>query len=150
MKICYPHLTKILSTSDLSDVTLYHGTLRKNVAKILKNGLNVSSGWGGAGTEGVFLSGSKEGALYWAKLAYQQEHELRMEVSKFDPANLPELAILKVVVPKNKTDLLKADMEQAEDVGFDGDESDWRASLEQIGDVRYDERIPPAWISKIP
>lgn len=43
---------------------LYHGTLAKHVKSIRQRGIEVGEGWGGAGTSGVFLSGSPEGALY--------------------------------------------------------------------------------------
>ena len=44
-------------------------------------------------------------------------------------------------------DNLRADMEQAEDYGFEGESEDWQQSLDVIGDVMYAGDIPSAWIS---
>jgi hypothetical protein len=138
-----------LSEEAQGAVTLYHGTLREYLDPILRGGIEVGEGWGGAGTSGVFLSKTVDGAVYWAKMGYQREHEERMEISKFDPANLKELAVVKVSVPADKTENLRADMEQADDVGFEGDETDWQASLKEIGDVRYDGEVPASWVSEV-
>lgn len=132
----------------------YHGTLVSALPSILKNGLKVSSGWGGAGTEGVYLSGSVGGAKYWAKLAYQREHDDRLEADRFDrkfPGKKADkvIAVLAIDIPEKFLKNLRADMEQAEDVGFEGDESDWEASLVEIGDVRYIGPVPPTWIEKL-
>jgi hypothetical protein len=134
-----------------SSVTLYHGTLRKNLKAIMTHGLTESSGWGGAGTSGVYLSSTKEGALYWAKMAYMREIEEEMELARFDRRygkNANQLlAVLTVTIPPEALQNLQADMEQAEDVEYDGDPADWQASLDQIGDARFQGRVPPEWIS---
>lgn len=132
---------------------LYHGTLVSRLSEILATGILKGEGWGGAGTSGVFLSGTEEGALYWAKLAFQREVEERLEVDRFDRDHGDEmdqlLAILVVDVPEGETDRLKADEEQFEDVGASFDPADWKQSLEVIGDVRFEGKIPPQWIGKV-
>jgi len=45
---------------------------------------------------------------------------------------------------------LRADLEQAEDVGFDGAPEDWQASLNEIGDVMYAGPVPGEWIKEVP
>jgi hypothetical protein len=40
-------------------------------------------------------------------------------------------------------------MEQAEDYQYDGEEDDWQASLDQIGDVRFDGPVPASWITAL-
>lgn len=132
----------------------YHGAPRKALASILKKGLEPSEGWGGAGTFGVYLAGTPEGALYWAKLAWQRAHDEKMEASRFDRKygdRVGELlAVVEVRIPPEAIKNLKADMEQAEDVGFEGDASDWEASLKEIGDVMYDGSVPAAWVREVP
>lgn len=132
-------------------LVLYHGTLRSNISSIQKSGLKPSSGWGGWGTEGVFLEATNDGALYWAKICHQRSVDKNMDTERFDREFGPKqdelLAVLKVTVPASHLVNLNADMEQAEDFGFDGDESDWQESLEEIGAVRYKGTIPPSWIS---
>lgn len=135
------------------DVVLYHGTLRDRVPAILDRGIDVGEGWGGAGTSGVFLSGSRDGALYWAKMAFLREKGEKLEAARFDRkwgARQDDLlAVLEVRIPACQLARLKADMEQAEDVGFEGDEDDWRASLREIGDVRFDGPVPAAWVKTL-
>lgn len=137
-----------------SSVTLYHGTLRRKLPKILRRGLQPSEGWGGANTFGVFLSGTPEGALYWAKLAHQRDKDEKLEVGRFDRAYGDRaaelLAIVEVTIPPAEIGQLKADMEQAEDVGFEGDRDDWEASLEEIGDVMFDGQVPASWVREVP
>lgn len=124
---------------------LYHGTERHNLATIEEEGLHMGEGWGGAGTNGVFLSGSPEGALYWAKQSYSMRRGEKAE--HFDRHHgEDEVVVLEVNIPVEFLSSLKADMEQAEDVGFDGSEDDWERALEEIGDVRFDGPIPPEWI----
>jgi hypothetical protein len=139
--------------SKRKSVTLYHGTLRKDVPSILKNGLRSHPGYGGAGTEGVYLTNRPATALYWAKSRYQLEHEEHPDTERFDRHHGQEvgklLAVLQVVIPASNFGNLFADMEQSEDVQFDGDESDWEAGLKAIGDVRYGGTIPPQWISLV-
>lgn len=129
---------------------LYHGTLTQNLPAIQKDGLQMSEGWGGYGMIGVFLSATTEGAEYWAKLAYQRETGGKPEVFRFDrqygPQQADLLTILRVTIPAEQTHLLKADMEQAEDVGFEGELEDWQDSLSEIGDVVYTETVPPEWV----
>jgi len=131
-------------------IVLYHGTMRTNLPWILKEGLKPYEGWGGYGMKGVFLSGDIEGAEYWAKIQHQKESGGRLEVDRFDRKFGSQkdelLAILKVTIPASETKWLRADMEQAEDVGFEGDEADWQASLEEIGDAVFIKPIPPNWI----
>ena len=135
-------------------VTLYHGTFSSNVPSILENGLEPGEGWGGAGTSGVFLSSRPEGALYWAKLAYQRSKGGLLEADRFDRQfSLGQaqqvISVLKVVIPAEATGSLRADMEQAEDASFEGGAGDWEASLERIGDVVYKGTIPASWISPV-
>lgn len=126
---------------------LYHGTTRAAVRKILKSGLRTTAGWGGAGTEGVYLSGSPAGALAWAMQSLLTKTGEGGDVSRFFRKHrLDELALLEVRIPEDELVNLKADMEQAEDVQYDGEEDDWQAALEQIGDVRFDKPIPAAWL----
>lgn len=129
---------------------LYHGTLKQHLPAILKHGIERGEGWGGAGTSGAFLAGTPAGALYWAKIAYQREHGEKVEPERFDRAHGHEadelLAILKVQIPDDQADLLRADEEQFEDVQADFPAEDWRQSLKAIGDVRFDGEIPPGWI----
>lgn len=131
-------------------VVLYHGTLRGRVPSIKRRGIDVGEGWGGAGTSGVFLSRTPEGALYWAKMAFLRDRGEKLEVARFDRKHGQRmsklLSVLEVTIPASELGRLKVDMEQAEDVGFEGSEDDWRASLEQIGDVRFDGVVPPEWI----
>lgn len=132
---------------------LYHGTLVSRLSNILANGISKGEGWGGAWTSGVFLSGTEEGALYWAKLAFQREAEEKLEIDRFDRAHGGDvdqlLAVLVIDIPKDETDKLKADEEQFEDVGADFDPDDWEQSLDVIGDVRFEREIPPQWIGKV-
>ena len=136
---------------DNETVTLYHGTLKENVPSILSGGLKVSSGWGGAGTEGVYLSKTPSGAEYWAKIAYMSANEEGYEPEKFDrkygDKKQDLISILRIVIPAAEMDNLRADMEQAEDYGFKGESEDWRESLNVIGDVMYDGDIPSSWIT---
>jgi hypothetical protein len=101
----------------------------------------------------VFLSGTPEGALYWAKLAYQRTHEEDMEAYDFDRDHGHEigqlLAILVVEIPANKTKKLMADEEQFEDVHANFSPKDWKQSLKAIGDVRFDGPIPPGWVKEV-
>jgi len=131
-------------------VFLYHGSILGRVPSILARGIDVGEGWGGAGTSGVFLSGSPEGALYWAKMAFLRDRGEKLEVASFDRKYGPRMhkliAVLGVRIPASETGRLRADMEQAEDVGFEGTDEDWEASLDQIGDVRFDGQVPLEWI----
>lgn len=131
-------------------IVLYHGTLLEFLPEIKAHGIERGEGWGGAGTSGAFLSGTPEGALYWAKMAYQRTHEGDLEIWRFDRAHGHEvddlLAIVAVRIPAGETGKLMADVEQFEDVGARFDPSDWRRSLEVIGDVRFEGEIPPGWI----
>lgn len=134
---------------------LYHGTLKKHLKRIEKyGGLKITEGWGGQGTKGVFLSGSYEAALLWAKIGYMVQVCGEFNPGKFDrlyPGNQAwgKIMILEVKIPQEFESLLRADMEQSEDVGFTGDEYDWRLSLKEIGDVRFDAPIPVSWLTKI-
>lgn len=132
---------------------LFHGTLQEHLPAILENGIQYGEGWGGAGTSGVFLSKTPEGALYWAKLAYQREHEEDLEAYRFDRAHGHEiddlLAVLAVEIPEAETKRLYADVEQFEDVHADFAATDWRKSLEVIGDVRFDGIVPPTWVVEV-
>ena len=136
---------------DNETVTLYHGTLKENVPSILSGGLKVSSGWGGAGTEGVYLSKTPSGAEYWAKIAYMSKNEESLEPEKFDrkygDKKQDLISILRIVIPTAEMDNLRADMEQAEDYGFEGESEDWQQSLDVIGDVMYAGDIPSNWIT---
>lgn len=129
---------------------LYHGTLVKYVPEILEKGIEEAEGWGGASTVGAFLSGTPQGALYWAKMKHQMMNDERVEVHIFDRDHGHEadnlLAVLLVEVPSSEEYRLKADQEQFEDVMADFSPNDWRQSLEKIGDVRFDGSIPPGWI----
>jgi hypothetical protein len=132
---------------------LYHGTMKEHLPAILEQGIARGEGWGGANTSGAFLSGSPEGALYWAKIAYQRERGEKVEPDRFNRVHGHEadqlLAVVTVQVPDDQVDRLKADEEQFEDVGADFSPDDWRQSLEKIGDVRFEGEIPPAWIRDV-
>lgn len=132
---------------------LFHGTLIQYLSKILENGIEVGEGWGGAGTSGVFLSGTPEGALYWAKMAYQRTNDEKMEAHRFDRDHGHEidelLGLVVVEIPENKTKKLMADEEQFEDVHANFSPKDWRKSLKVIGDVRFDGPIPPGWVKEV-
>ena len=129
---------------------LYHGTTAEALPDILSGGLNVTYGWGGAGTEGVFLSSTKTGALMWAMSSIMSKADEGAEPSRFFRKHkLEELALLEVCIPEDELANLKADMEQAEDYQYDGEEDDWQASLEQIGDVRFDKKIPALWLKVV-
>jgi hypothetical protein len=138
-----------LNSIDGGAITLYHGTLSKNLKSILKNGLEPSPGWGGAGTHGVYLSGSVEGAKYWAVFAYARDKDEDFEMRKTEPKASKHISILSVVIPPEFLGNLRADMEQAEDVGFEGSAEDWQESLKLIGDAMYVSKIPPDWISRV-
>ena len=131
-------------------VVLYHGTLRSRLDSIMEQGLQGGAGWGGAGTHGVYLSGTPDGALYWAKIAYMSEQEEDLEPERFDRKYGKDadklLVVLEVRIPAEAVDNLRADMEQAEEYGFEGDAEDWQAGLEEIGDVMYEGNIPSEWI----
>jgi len=144
-------------------VRLYHGTLREHVSHILKQVLKPSVGWGWANTEGVFLSGSRKGATYWAKMSWMREHGYEMEASRFSRhCKSPKrcIAVLVVTVPASHTCCLRGDMEQFEDYleilpeqyleNRNLFEQDWQASLKYIGDVRYAGEIPSKWIRLLP
>lgn len=131
----------------------FHGTLLENVPNLLDRGIEPTEGWGGAGTVGVFLSGTPDGALYWAKLAYQRNHGGKMEIDRFDREHAQELdnlvAILAVEIPSDSFDGLWGDEEQYEDVDAEIHPQDWRGSLREIGDIRFDGPIPPQWIVEV-
>jgi hypothetical protein len=133
--------------------TLYHGTLVESLPRIYAEGLEQGEGWGGAGTTGVFLSGTPEGALYWAKMAHQRASGEKMEEHRFDRDHghhADELiAVVSVEVPEGQTGDLKADVEQFEDVMADFSPDDWRESLKRIGDVRFNGHIPAEWIQGV-
>lgn len=132
---------------------LFHGTLAHHINDILENGITMGEGWGGAGTEGVFLSGTPEGALYWAKMAYQRANDGKLEAYSFDRDHGREadrlIAVVAVQIPKAHSKHLMADEEQFEDVGADFEPDDWRQSLEKIGDVRFNGMIPPEWLREV-
>jgi hypothetical protein len=138
----------LLESSD--SITLYHGTLKENLKNIMKKGLSPSSGWGGGDTYGIYLSKMPEGALYWAKIAFRVKKNEQMDLEKLERKygkQMEEnLAVLEVKIPFEALDNLRADMEQAEDYDFEGEETDWQESLEVIGDVMYDGLIPPKWL----
>lgn len=130
-------------------IKLYHGTLKKNLKNIMSEGLVPSAGWGGAGTEGVYLSQSIDGADYWAVFAFAIDRDIDMEYERIRNKAQKHIAILEISIPEDKIENLRADMEQAEDFHFEGDPTDWQASLEQMGDAMYDGTIPPSWIKII-
>lgn len=136
-------------------ITLYHGTLREDLPNILISGLKPFEGWAYGSTTGVFLSQNPETALGWAKMRYQFKNEFRLEVTRFeDEHTIGEtdqlLVILEVTIPSSQFGLLRADMEQAEDVGFEGGPLDWEKSLQDIGDVAFNAIIPVSWIHILP
>jgi hypothetical protein len=129
---------------------LYHGTTTEALPSILSGGLKVVPGWGGAGTEGVYLSNSKTGALMWAMSSLLSKTGEGGDPSRFfRKHSLDELALVEVRIPESELENLKADMEQAEDYQYDGEEDDWQASLDQIGDVRFDGPVPASWITAL-
>jgi hypothetical protein len=147
------------SPSASAPVVLYHGTFNDFVPSILRDGLTPSVGWGGANTEGVFLSGTPEGAQYWGRYAAANNLDLDKDgdadfggdAERYARAfpNLPHITLLKVTVPASHLHNLRADMEQAEDVGFEGKPTDWRGSLKAIGDVMYAGSIPAGWLEVV-
>lgn len=152
-KMSNPNEEDDMSRRPRDSITFWHGTPRKKLAAVLRSGLTPSEGWGGAGTFGVYLAGSPEGALYWAKIAFQLAAGEKMEVERFDRKygdRVGELlAVVSVTIPPEAIANLRADMEQAEDVGFEGEPEDWEASLEEIGDVMYDGEIPADWVREV-
>jgi GNAT superfamily N-acetyltransferase len=155
--IHYPELeARMRKQNPRPPVVLYHGTFKPFVPSILKDGLTPATGWGGANTTGVFLSGSPEGARYWGRYAAASNLDLDGDGdADFDGnaeryerrfPSLPHVQVLRVTVPANKVKNLRADMEQAEDVGFEGGAEDWQESLAAIGDVMYAGPVPAAWI----
>ena len=88
-------------------------------------------------------------------MTWQREREEKIEEAKFDRAygNKQDeiLAVLVVDIPARSRGKLKADEEQFEDVQYpedvEQDPDNWQASIEYIGDVRYDGRIPSTWIA---
>ena len=139
------------------DIVLYHGTLDQFVPNILREGLKPAPGWGGANTFGVFLSGSYDGAQNWGRYAAASnldldgdgESDFGGDAERYTRAfpSLPHVRVLKVTVPAAMAKNLRADMEQAEEHGFERGPKDWRASLSIIGDVMYAGGIPAEWLS---
>jgi hypothetical protein len=131
----------------------FHGTLLQNIPAIMERGIEPGEGWGGAGTSGVFLSGTPGGGLYWAKMAYQREHGEKLEIHRFDQdhgGQIDELlAVVAIRIPKEAETNLRADEEQFEDVGADFAAEDWKQSLKKIGDVRFNGMIPHEWIAEV-
>ena len=152
-------LNALAKTVTPEPLILYHGTTKDRLPKIKRQGLLPSHGWGWAGTKGVYLTKYKDVAKYWAKLRFlgnlqeKGDENVRMEDTffdrKFGDKSGELLSILQVTIPPNKLSNLFVDMEQAEDVGFSGEDSDWELSLKEIGDVRYNGKIPPNWIRPI-
>lgn len=138
---------------------LYHGTPKANVPGILKRGIRLCEGWGGAGTSGVYLSGTIDGAIYWAKVAWLRDHHHDVDTERFErycPQADKCIAVLKVTIPPSHVCCLRADMEQYEDVQLPPEyndpkqfEKDWQASLRYIRDVRFTGKIPPEWIEEV-
>jgi len=87
-------------------------------------------------------------------MSWQREHEEKMEEARFDRAHGADqdqlLAVLVIDVPARSLGKLKADEEQFEDVQYPEDVAqdpdNWQASIEYIGDVRFDGHIPKTWI----
>lgn len=132
-------------------LVLYHGTTIDRLSGILESGLEPSEGWGSAGTEGVFLSGTEAGALSWAKIRLMRD----MGWSKWEDRYFSErlgrdgllcLVVLRVRVPESAQGGLRADMEQAEDFGFEGEPEDWESALDEMGELMFDGEIPASWI----
>ena len=150
-----PRRTNPASKKD--DLVFYHGTLDQFVPSILRDGLKPAAGWGGANTFGVFLSGSYGGAQSWGRYAAASnldldgdgEIDFDGDAERYARAfpTLPHVQVLKVTVPAAMVKNLRADMEQAEEHGFEGAPKDWRASLSIIGDVMYAGAIPSEWLS---
>jgi len=128
-------------------ITLYHGTLTESLQPILKNGLNPSPGWV-FGNQGVFLSSSKKGALYWAKMGFLARMGEKLDPSRFERKyNRNLLTVIKVRIPGTHLKNLRADMEQSEDFEVEIEENDWKEALRVMGDVLYKGTIPPEWIT---
>ena len=149
----------ILKNPRGSPVVLYHGTFKDFVPSILRDGLTPATGWGGANTTGVFLSGSFEGARRWGRYAAASnldldgdgESDFSGDAERYERRfpSLPHVQVLRVTIPATKVKHLRADMEQAEEFGFEGKPTDWRGSLKAIGDVMYAGPIPAAWIEVV-
>jgi len=130
----------------MKSLILYHGTLAENLPAIQRYGLRPSPGWV-VGNQGVFLSASRKGALYWAKMNFLAKMGEKLEPSRFERKfSRDSLAIVKVTIPAQYLKNLRADMEQAEDYGEEIDENDWQGALKIMGDVLYKGAIPPEWV----
>ena len=70
---------------------LYHGTLKDYLPSIQSSGLRKGVGWGGHGSEGVFLATSKEGAMYWAKIGAVHAHNEASEESLDDDESVEDM-----------------------------------------------------------
>ena len=134
-------------------LTLYHGTLQDFIPDIMRDGLEPNEGWGGYGQCGVFLTNNVEEALYWAKFAYVRSRDPNdpdtpTSVERFDSYQTPtdSLVVLEVTIPDEATPTLQADMEQAEDFGFPGEQGDWEDALKMHGSLCMPFKVPPEWI----
>lgn len=111
---------------------LYHGTLKSSIPSIMKEGLTAQEGIG-RGYFGVYLSGTREGAEYWAKSHW-------IARTGKEPEEEGPITVLEVRIPAFAEGDLHADMEQADEG------SDWQESLKVIGDCMFARDIPPSWI----
>ena len=133
---------------------LYHGTLKDYLPSIQSSGLRKGVGWGGHGSEGVFLATSKEGAMYWAKIgavhAHNEDSEESLDDDEYDrlPAEWKRAAGVEVRIPDRAAGKLLPDVEQAEDFGFDPEDVTLEDSL-GYGAVMYPGDIPPEWVSSL-
>jgi|APSaa5957512622_1039677.scaffolds.fasta_scaffold00148_53 hypothetical protein len=146
-----PSRLESMTVLNEAPVVLYHGTTIDRLDDILEHGLRPHPGRGWEETEGVYLSGSIGSARYWSMSRLALDMDLKGEAHRYEREHpdMPHVVILKVTIPAEGRVNLRADMEQAEDVGFEGGPMGWQQSLTEIGDVMYDGPIPSSWIEVI-
>jgi len=133
---------------------LYHGTLKDYLPSIQSSGLRKGVGWGGHGSEGVFLATTKDVALHWAKIAaihgYNEDSEESLDDDEYDrlPSEWKRAAVVEVRIPESDAQKLLPDVEQAEDFGFDPEDVTLEESL-GYGAAMYPGNVPPEWVSSL-
>jgi len=134
---------------------LYHGTLKDRVPAILSEGLKKGFGWGGYGSEGVFLAPTVDVAMTWAKIAavhaYNEDSDESLDDDEYDrlPSKWKRATVLEVKIPDAYVSKLLPDVEQAEDYGFDPEEVTLEESL-GYGAAMYPGNVPKSWVSSMP
>lgn len=133
MKIRISDLRRIIREVAGEPVVLYHGTLRTNLPKILRDGLRSGFGWG-AEKAGVFLSANVENAAYWARRSHATKVLGLGRDAELPLINDSEIAVLRVTIPADFTENLR----------------ERRTSFSKPEDMQYVGDIPPEWIRETP